>query len=175
MNKKVYALIMAAAVTLAGCTPAANSTTTAQKEETKVETKAATTTADTKKEEPKSQAASNGSQATSNAASNASGANNVVEGPNGEKTVEVEVEGHNGPIKMKVTATENKIMAVEILSHTETKSKVEEAIKIPEKIVEKNSLKIDAISEATVTSDAIIEGVTEAIKQMGFNPQNFKK
>ena len=38
---------------------------------------------------------------------------------------------------------------------------------IPQRIVEKQSLQVDAITGATVTCDAIIEGVFRALKQAG--------
>ncbi|AKL95934.1 fumarate reductase flavoprotein subunit [Clostridium aceticum] len=73
--------------------------------------------------------------------------------------------GHNGDIEVEVTVDENLIKSVNILDHKESPGITDPAIeRIPKAIVENQTLAVDAISGATITSNAIIAAVTEAIK-----------
>lgn len=77
-------------------------------------------------------------------------------------------DGHNGEIKVEVTVDENSIKSIEVIEHNESPGISDPAIeRIPKAIVEDQSLAVDAISGATVTSDAIIAAVTDALKQAG--------
>lgn len=72
------------------------------------------------------------------------------------------------PMKVKVTLSETAITKVEMISHEETPGLSDAALKdIPQNIVEKQSIGIDIVSGATITSTAIIEAVTKAIEQAG--------
>ncbi len=76
--------------------------------------------------------------------------------------------GHNGDIKVEVVVDENSIKDVKILEHIESPSISDPAIeRIPKAIVDGQTLAVDTISGATVTSKAIIVAVTEALKQAG--------
>ncbi|AOY77773.1 flavocytochrome c [Clostridium formicaceticum] len=76
--------------------------------------------------------------------------------------------GHNGDIEVEVTVDESSIKDVKILDHKESPGITDPAIeRIPKAIVEDQTLAVDAISGATVTSKAIIAAVTEAIKLAG--------
>lgn len=78
------------------------------------------------------------------------------------------VKGHNGEMKVAVTVDDHSITKVEITEHNESPGISDPAIEgIPKSIVEGQTLAVDAISGATVTSNAIIQGVTEALKQAG--------
>lgn len=69
------------------------------------------------------------------------------------------------PLKVSVTVTDGKIAAVEVTEHDETPGFYEPAIEeIPSAIVSKNSTEVDAVSGATVTSDAIKEAVNNALE-----------
>lgn len=71
-------------------------------------------------------------------------------------------------MKVKVTLSEKAIDKVEVVSHSETQGVSDAALKeIPAKIVEKQSVGIDAVSGATRTSSGIIEAVKMAIEQAG--------
>ena len=73
--------------------------------------------------------------------------------------------GKNGYIRVEVTVAESKIESIVILEHIESEGISDPAIEsIPSKIVEAQSLDIDTISGATVTSNAIIDAVSEALK-----------
>lgn len=79
----------------------------------------------------------------------------------------IDVTGMN-PMQVKVILGEKSIDGVEIVSHEETPGVSDAAIKdIPIKIVEEQSIGIDIISGATLTSNAIISAVKSAIEQAG--------
>lgn len=79
-----------------------------------------------------------------------------------------EAQGIHDILKVRVFLSEEKIEKVEIVAQSETEGIADAALKqIPEKIVQHQSLKIDAVAGATVTSSAIIKAVTEALKSAG--------
>lgn len=85
----------------------------------------------------------------------------------------VEVNGFK-PMKVKVTLSDTSIKAVEVVSHSETPNVSDVALKeIPKNIVEKQSIGIDTISGATMTSSAIISAVTLAIEKAGGQSSEF--
>lgn len=66
---------------------------------------------------------------------------------------------------VSVEVTDGEISSVEILEHGESEGYYEEAFEqIPAAIVEKNSTDVDAVSGATVSSDAIKEAVNNALE-----------
>lgn len=74
--------------------------------------------------------------------------------------------GMGGDVKVKVTMNGDVITGVEILSHHETPSISDAAIEqIPAAIVAANSVEVDAVAGATVTSDAIIQAVLNALNK----------
>lgn len=76
--------------------------------------------------------------------------------------------GRNGEIKVSVVLTKDKIQSVEVTEQTETKEIAESALnKIPEEIVSSQSLAVDTVSGATLTSNGIIEAVKDALQQAG--------
>lgn len=78
------------------------------------------------------------------------------------------VQGHNTKIVMSVTVDEESIVSVDILEQSETSGIADPALQeIPRRIVEGQTLNVDAISSCTITSLAILEGATEALKQAG--------
>ncbi len=84
-------------------------------------------------------------------------------------------EGKNGDITVEVTFSAEKIESIRIVSHTETPSLSDAAIEqIPAKIVESQSLGVDAVSGATYTSDGIVEAVADAVKQAGGDVEALK-
>lgn len=93
------------------------------------------------------------------------------------KVVETVAKGYKEDFKVKTTFDKaGKILKVEVLENKETPDIGGLAIKeIPNKIVEKQSVKVDVVSNATVTSNAILEAVKEAIKKAGFDLKNYEK
>lgn len=78
--------------------------------------------------------------------------------------------GKNGDVKVEVVFTDDKIDTVKIVEHKETQGVSDTPIiTIPEIIVENQSLLIDSISGATVTSDAILAAVKDCVTQAGGN------
>ena len=84
--------------------------------------------------------------------------------------------GIEGDVVVKVEADTEKIYSVEVLEQNETPGIGSVASeKIPEAIVEANSLLVDSISGATVTSAAIVSAVREALTEAGLDPASFEK
>jgi len=77
-------------------------------------------------------------------------------------------QGYGGEIQAKVTVDENAITAVDLTGDQETDGIGSKAItELPDKIVAANSSSVDAVSGATVTSEAIMEAVKAALTQAG--------
>ncbi|MBC6719716.1 FMN-binding protein [Treponema sp. Marseille-Q4130] len=88
----------------------------------------------------------------------------------------VSVTGHNGPIELTVSFSTKKISAVTVTKESETDVLSDPAlVDLPKKIVEANSLAVDSVSGATVTSSAVKYAVRQAIAQAGGNPADFEK
>lgn len=86
-------------------------------------------------------------------------------------TYKASVDGKNGPIEVKVTFSEHKIEDVKVVNFNETAGVSDASIKkIPEEIVKNQSLKVDAVAGATVTSDALLAAVMDCVKQAGGDP-----
>jgi len=78
--------------------------------------------------------------------------------------------GMNSDVKVEVTFSDDKIDSIKILEHKETDGIADAAISnIPEKIVANQSLSIDTVSGATMTSKAILTAVEDCVKQAGGN------
>ena len=74
--------------------------------------------------------------------------------------------GMGGDVKVKVTVADGKIASVEVLEHAETEGVCEPAIEgVPAAIEAANSTEVDTVSGATVTSNAIIEAVNNALSK----------
>lgn len=87
---------------------------------------------------------------------------------------QVKVQGQNGKVDLEVEISENKIINVNILEHSETESMARAAFKIiPDSIIKTQSIDVDAVSGATTTSQAIIAGVREVIEKAGGNISDF--
>lgn len=83
-------------------------------------------------------------------------------------TYSATAKGRNGSLKVEVTVTDSAIKEVKVVEHTETEDIAKPAIEsIPKAIVDKQSLAIDAVSGATITSDAILLAAETALKEAG--------
>lgn len=88
--------------------------------------------------------------------------------------VSTEVNGHNGPIAVETTVDNGKITAVKITKHNESPVISDLAIsRIPEDIVKYQSVGVDVVSGATITSNAIIKAVTDALPKLGLDVAAF--
>lgn len=79
---------------------------------------------------------------------------------------EATVDGQNGPMNVAVTVADGKISAVTVKSHNETEGIAAGALEqVPAKIVESNSVGVDAVSGATLTSERIKKAVVDCLTQ----------
>lgn len=87
-------------------------------------------------------------------------------------TYEGKGEGRNGEITVSVTLTEDSIETVTVTEHQETPGISDPALEqIPNAIVEYQSLGVDAVSGATLTSEGIIEAAAAALSAAGADIQ----
>ncbi len=79
-------------------------------------------------------------------------------------------DGYNGQIPIKVKYSEHKIENIEIDSSAESLGISDPAfIRLPNHIISGQTLNVDAIAGATVTSQGIVDAVAETSKQAGGN------
>lgn len=100
------------------------------------------------------------------------GANTAAADVTGTETAENEFigtgDGMGGPVKVKVTVDDGKIKNVEVIEHKETEGIGDQAVaKIPGAIVEAQSIEVDNVTGASVTSKAIKDAVADALAQAG--------
>ena len=83
--------------------------------------------------------------------------------------------GKNGDVKVEVTFSANAIDSVKVVEHSETAGISDGAIEnIPAAIVENQSLAVDTVAGATITSDAILNAVADAVAQAGGDVEALK-
>jgi len=75
--------------------------------------------------------------------------------------------GHQGPLTVETTFTGNSIASVRVVRHIESAGVWQMIDVIPQRIVEQQSLAVDVVAGATVTSFAIIQAVTESVREAG--------
>ena len=76
------------------------------------------------------------------------------------------VDGRNGSMTIETTFDEHSIKEVKVTKHQETPGISDAPIqRIPQQIVENQSLNIDIVASATITSEAILNGVADCVKQ----------
>lgn len=90
-------------------------------------------------------------------------------------TYEAEANGIGGAVKVAVTVSETAIESVEVVSHSETAGISDPAIeKIPAAIVEGQTLAVDVVAGASVTSGAILSAVEQALTEAGADVEALK-
>lgn len=78
--------------------------------------------------------------------------------------------GMQGPITAKITVKDSKITAIEFTENNETQNVTAVAFeRIPNQIIENQSLSVDAVTGATLSSFGIIGAVTDAAKSAGLD------
>lgn len=83
-------------------------------------------------------------------------------------TYEGSAEGNNGPIVLNVTVDENAITAIDVVSHVETEGICNLAFeRVPAAILADQSLAVDTVAGATMSSKGIIAAVTAALESSG--------
>jgi fumarate reductase flavoprotein subunit len=89
---------------------------------------------------------------------------------------EVEAIGHNGALPMTVTLSKDRIEDIQIDTSTETKGIADVVFtRIPKQIIAGQTLNVDILSGATVTSNRVIDGVAKAVKLAGADPEILRK
>ena len=84
-------------------------------------------------------------------------------------------QGMDGDVVVEVTADQSKLYSIVVVKHAETPGIGTVAVdQIPGAIVEANSILVDAVTGATVTTDAIREGVRNALVAAGLDPTVFE-
>lgn len=83
--------------------------------------------------------------------------------------------GHNGDIEVEVTIQGDKISDIKSV-HKETENLGDLAINsLTEEVIANQSVNLDKVSGATVSSTAFLKAASEAIKDAGKDPSNFNK
>ena len=75
---------------------------------------------------------------------------------------------------VEVVATKDRIYSVKVIDQKETEGiGTVAAVEIPAKIFEKQSVQVDSMTGATLTSNAIKQGVVAALESAGIDPAPF--
>ncbi len=83
--------------------------------------------------------------------------------------------GRNGPIEVEVVATPEKIYQINVTKHDETEGIGTVAVdQLPVAIYEAQSLQVDAITGATLTSDGIKAAIRDALANAGIDAAAFE-
>lgn len=83
-----------------------------------------------------------------------------------------EADGYGGKVKVSVTMNGTDITEVKVTEHSETPGVGTRAIEaLPERIVQADSIDVDGVSGATVTSEAIKQAVGQAMGMAGLMQQ----
>ncbi len=89
-------------------------------------------------------------------------------------TYEAAAKGFHGDVKIAVTVDENAITAIEVLEQSETEGIGTVAIeKLPAAVLAAQTLAVDAVGGATITSDALKAALTDALTQAGADMDKF--
>lgn len=90
-------------------------------------------------------------------------------------TYAVEAKGHGSSfMPMKVTLSQDRIEEITVDSSGETKGVADEVFKrLPEQIINNQTLNVDAVSGATISSHGVVDGVSQAIKEAGGDPEEW--
>lgn len=84
--------------------------------------------------------------------------------------------GHNGDLPMVVTLSEDRIENIDIDTSGESAGIADIVFtRIPQQIIEGQTLNVDILSGASVTSNGVIDGVAKAVKLAGANPDILRK
>lgn len=87
-------------------------------------------------------------------------------------TYHVRANGHNGSLPMTVELSEHRIEKIEVDSSGETKGIASPVFtEVPQDIIAGQSLNVGTVSGATVSSHGIIDGVADAVKEAGADPE----
>lgn len=84
-------------------------------------------------------------------------------------------DGKNGPVEVTVTFDEHSIISVQVGEHSETEGIADAAIeRVPQQIVDGQTLAIDGVSGASLIVNAILAGVEDCVAQAGGDVEALK-
>ena len=157
MKRKIISTVLIAGMVMTGCaatgTPEATTAST-----TKAVTEAAGETTVTETSEETS-------------ADSAQAGGDLKDG-----SYDITVDGRNGKMTVTTVIKDGAIAEVKIGDNTETPEVATTALEqLPQAIVDAGTPFVDAVTGATITSDAIMEAVKGAITAAGGNPDSFSK
>ncbi|KPU43139.1 urocanate reductase precursor [Oxobacter pfennigii] len=90
-------------------------------------------------------------------------------------TYDASAAGKIGDISLSVTFSESRIERIDIVDHQETPGISDPALeRIPKAIIDNQSLAVDAVAGATITSNAILTAVESAVVKAGGNVDALK-
>jgi fumarate reductase flavoprotein subunit len=90
-------------------------------------------------------------------------------------TYEASAAGRNGDVKVEVTFTEDAIESVNVTEHAETDGIGTTAVEtLPGAIVDNQSLGVDVVAGATITSEAILAAAADCVTQAGGDAEALK-
>ncbi len=90
-------------------------------------------------------------------------------------TFEGTAEGHGGPLTVSITVSNGEITNVSVIEQTESWSVPAKAIEeIPAAIVSEQTLDVDVVTAATITSRAILSATANAIESAGGNAADWR-
>ncbi len=116
-----------------------------------------------------------GSSGSSESSTTAAAAEATEAASGGETKTEGTGTGRNGDITVSVTLDENNVIkAIEVLEQEETEGVGTPAFDqlIPQ-MVENNTIAVDTMTSATLTSQGLIEAVTNALTNAGLDPADY--
>lgn len=91
-------------------------------------------------------------------------------------TYEASADGYGGPVKVSVTVSETEIQSIEVTADNETAAIGGEAISgLVEKIVANQSIGMDTVSGATISSVALLTALESALTEAGADLDALKK
>lgn len=90
---------------------------------------------------------------------------------------QVRAQGHGSEsMPMAVTIEDDKIKNIEIDSSGETKGVADEVFnRLPKQIIDNQTLNVDAVSGATISSHGVVDGIAQAITEAGGDADEWKK
>ena len=90
---------------------------------------------------------------------------------------QVRAKGHGSEsMPMEVTIEDDKIKDIEIDSSGETKGVADEVFnRLPKQIIDNQTLNVDVVSGATISSHGVVDGIAHAINEAGGNAEEWKK
>ncbi len=91
-------------------------------------------------------------------------------------TYEGKAKGHNGDLVLEVSFKDSKIEKIDVKASEESEGIGDKAIeKLSKEVIDNNTVDVDTVATATVTSNAFLEAVKDAIKNAGLKEEDFAK